>query len=258
MYDFAARMDEMVRGLNAGSLKGVGTISCLTCHRGGANRALQPPRLSQGLIDAALARWPTSLNLDRQNANTPAARVYKNLQVLGAGSADDVKWTMVSFSASLGVSCDFCHTPPVWSADNVPAKHRARTMLVMMREFSRYFDFATAAAFRHLSSRCGQTTPIGAHVAAVPNTRRDLPFCFKDSLPRFSDFHRQSPIFSSVVGFLLREAMLNRVLSANSQCFWVGLTECRRRCPRRARIVAHRHFDKHWQLGRSNPPRCPN
>jgi len=159
MFDFAARMDEMVRGLNAGALKGIGTISCLTCHRGGPNRALQPPRLSQGLVDAALARWPTSLNLDRQKANTPAARVYKNLQILGAGSADDVKWTMVSFSASLGVSCDFCHTPPVWSADNVPAKQRARTMLVMMREFSRYFDFATAAAFQCYTCHQGAVKP---------------------------------------------------------------------------------------------------
>jgi hypothetical protein len=159
MYSVAASMDQMVHGLNAGALRGTGVISCTTCHRGGPNRAIQPPRLPRRLIDAGIAQWPPSLNLGSQMARKSAGVVYRNLKVLNDSSASFVKDAMAVYSASLGVTCDYCHAGTDWSSDVNIRKQRARAMVAMMDTFSTYFDTATAAEFQCYTCHQGATKP---------------------------------------------------------------------------------------------------
>jgi cytochrome c553 len=84
----ARRMREMVTLLNGKLLKGVGEVSCWTCHGG----QVQPARHPQAAIDAQLARWPTAI----------------------AAAAEDVKLRMAVYSSATGFRCTECHTPDNW------------------------------------------------------------------------------------------------------------------------------------------------
>ena len=83
----ARNMREMVALLNGKLLRGVGEVSCWTCHGGQA----KPARLPKEAMDAVLARWPA-----------------------GVAASEQVKLTMAVFSASTGLRCTGCHDPDNW------------------------------------------------------------------------------------------------------------------------------------------------
>ncbi len=109
---FARRMMRMVDGLNAGPLKGVGSITCWTCHRG---RTI-PARVPR-------AAWE---------------KVQADHAVEFAGDADRAL-AMSVYTASLGVECSYCHGAN--RADNAkPAKAMVARMSAMFTEIPKYFD----------------------------------------------------------------------------------------------------------------------
>jgi hypothetical protein len=63
-----------------------------------------------------------------------SSAVFKNVQVLGDVPAGRLLKIMEGgWSGSLGVSCDHCHIPGRWEADDVPGKDIARDMAKMTR-----------------------------------------------------------------------------------------------------------------------------
>jgi hypothetical protein len=84
----ARKMIEMVPLLNA-RLRGVGEVSCWTCHRGQP----QPSRVPREALDAEIARWPKSI----------------------AGASESTKLTMAVYSASTGLRCGQCHDTTDWT-----------------------------------------------------------------------------------------------------------------------------------------------
>lgn len=83
----ARRMIEMVPLLNE-KLRGVGEVSCWTCHRG----QTQPSRVPQEAIEAEVARWPQSI----------------------ADAHQGTKSTMAVYSVSTGLRCGQCHDTTDW------------------------------------------------------------------------------------------------------------------------------------------------
>ena len=84
----AIKMSEMVTLLNGKLLRGVGEVSCRTCHGG----QTQPARLPTAALDAELARWPADL----------------------AAAPEDLKLRMAVYSTSTGLRCTGCHSPDNW------------------------------------------------------------------------------------------------------------------------------------------------
>jgi cytochrome c553 len=107
----ARRMAEMVPQLNA-KLRGVGEVSCWTCHRG----QTQPSRLPQEAIDAQLANWPAAI------ANAPQS----------------TKLSMAMYSASTGLRCAQCHEPSDWTrtaTDKMRMVPRMMSLFGVMQPF---------------------------------------------------------------------------------------------------------------------------
>jgi photosynthetic reaction center cytochrome c subunit len=61
----------------------------------------------------------------------PAEEVYKNIVQLKGTPSDQLDPAMQFISASLGVSCDFCHVQGKFEADDKGAKKTAREMMAM-------------------------------------------------------------------------------------------------------------------------------
>jgi hypothetical protein len=112
-FDFARRMGRMVDGLNAGSLKAIGTITCWTCHRG---RTI-PARLPR-------ASWE---------------RILADHQSEFEGTNEKYGMGMSVRSASLGVDCSHCHEGDR-AADTKPAKAMVAKMMPIFDEIPKYFD----------------------------------------------------------------------------------------------------------------------
>ena len=115
-FDFARRMAQMVRAINAGPLSGVGTISCWSCHRGHS----LPPRLPR-------ADW--------ESVATSHAAEF-------AGGRDGLDLTMSVYAASLGVDCAHCHVAGNWTDASKTAHQRARLMTTIFELIPLYFDKA--------------------------------------------------------------------------------------------------------------------
>jgi Photosynthetic reaction centre cytochrome C subunit len=84
----ARKMSEMVTLLNGKLLRGIGEVSCWTCHGG----QVQPARLPADAMNAQLARWPAAI----------------------ADAAEAVKLRMAVYSSSTGLRCTECHTADNW------------------------------------------------------------------------------------------------------------------------------------------------
>lgn len=84
----ARKMSEMVTLLNGKLLRGIGEVSCWTCHGG----QVQPAHLPAEAMNAQLARWPPAI------ADAPEA----------------VKLRMAVYSSSTGLRCTECHTADNW------------------------------------------------------------------------------------------------------------------------------------------------
>lgn len=113
-YVFAQRMMRMVEGLNAGTLKNLGPISCWTCHRGRS----KPARLPR-------ANWEA---------------VRDAHQEVFVGPRERRALTMSVYAASLGVECDHCHVVGDWANDTKPPKTTALRMEELFDEIPRYFE----------------------------------------------------------------------------------------------------------------------
>ena len=111
-FDFARRMSNMVRALNAGPLKDVDPITCWTCHRG----QMRPARLP-------MTSWQTIRE-----------------QHIGEFTSPDLALAMSVYSASLGVECSHCHEPGSFSAPTKPAYGMVAKMLPIFDEIPKHFD----------------------------------------------------------------------------------------------------------------------
>ena len=74
----------------------------------------------------------TQMNAQTSPENLPAEKVFTNIQVLKGMRAADLQGTMSFIASSLGVDCDYCHRQN-FGGDTVPAKLRAREMMLMVR-----------------------------------------------------------------------------------------------------------------------------
>lgn len=64
----------------------------------------------------------------------PAREVFENVTLLGDVPAARLLGIMqIGYSRSLGVSCDHCHVPGMWEADDKDPKKTARDMMRMTR-----------------------------------------------------------------------------------------------------------------------------
>lgn len=135
-FAFAGRMMKMVEGVNTGTLRGLGRVSCWTCHRGKAKPARMPRASWQNRLD----QWPAALKLSDADAKKPAREVYRNVQSMGDAPAGGLAMTMSVFSGALGVSCDYCHVAGRWDADDIPEKRTTRLMLRLFDEIPAYFE----------------------------------------------------------------------------------------------------------------------
>jgi hypothetical protein len=68
-----------------------------------------------------------------------AEQAFKNIKVIKSMPAGQLQNAMQFMSASLGVDCSFCHTPPAMEKDDKPAKETARRMLVMVNDINKNF-----------------------------------------------------------------------------------------------------------------------
>ena len=114
-FSIARNMMRMVDVVNE-RLRGIGSVSCRTCHAG----QITPSRLPRADMDAVLAKWPAEI------ANAP----------------DAVKNTMAVYTATLATGCDHCHTA-TWSDRSKPTMKTVKVMGSLFEEFPKYMP-ATA------------------------------------------------------------------------------------------------------------------
>jgi hypothetical protein len=107
----ARKMIEMVPLLNA-KLRGIGEISCWTCHRG----QTKPSRVPQEALDAELARWPASI----------------------ADAHQGTKLTMSVYSASTGLRCGQCHDVIDWKRKDTDKMRMVPRMLALFSVMQPY------------------------------------------------------------------------------------------------------------------------
>jgi hypothetical protein len=111
-FGVARRMLQMVSALNEGLLKETAGVACWTCHAG----QVQPSRIQPESWEAEVAKWPEAL----------------------ASASQGMKITMAVYTASLGVTCEFCHVTTDWTAATKPAHRMVATMNAMFKEFPKY------------------------------------------------------------------------------------------------------------------------
>lgn len=107
----ARNMSRMVKALNADQLRGIGEVSCWTCHAGQVRPARQP----RPPLDAELAKWPAEL----------------------ASAPESQKLGMAVYNVALGVGCDHCHVAD-WKQVEKKAMRTVDRMKAMFEEFPKY------------------------------------------------------------------------------------------------------------------------
>lgn len=113
-FDFARRMERMVRGLNNGPLGGVGGISCWSCHRG----------------------LPLPARVPRANWESIATAHETDF----IGGRDGLGLAMGVYAASLGVDCSHCHVGRNWTDASKPAHQMVEVMSTIFELIPTYFD----------------------------------------------------------------------------------------------------------------------
>jgi Photosynthetic reaction centre cytochrome C subunit len=154
-FAFTVRMTKMQDGLNAGTLRDLGGVTCWSCHRGNA----KPARMPRASWEDRLAKWPGALKLEDGDARQPVEEVYRNIQSLKGSNAGGLAMTMSVFSAALGVSCDYCHTEGHWDSDAKPAKKMARRMLALFTEIPHYFESSRQPSMQCYTCHQGSPKP---------------------------------------------------------------------------------------------------
>lgn len=96
----------------------------------------------------------------QQAAQQPrtAEQAFKNIQVIKNMPANQLQNAMAFMSASLGVDCSYCHTPPAMEKDDKPTKATARRMLVMVNEINK--NFGEKMVVNCATCHRGSTKPI--------------------------------------------------------------------------------------------------
>jgi hypothetical protein len=113
-FEFARRMESMVRGLGDGPLREVGGITCWSCHRGRTIPARLPPANWESIAVAHEADF--------------------------AGRRDGLDLTMSVYAASLGVDCSHCHVERDWTDASKPAHQTVKVMSTIFELIPTYFD----------------------------------------------------------------------------------------------------------------------
>jgi hypothetical protein len=107
----ARKMVAMVPLLND-KLRGVGEVSCWTCHRG----QTQPSRVPQEALETEIARWPKAI----------------------ADAHQGTKMTMAVYSASTGLRCGQCHDTTDWKrkdTDKIKMVPRMLSLFTVMQPY---------------------------------------------------------------------------------------------------------------------------
>ncbi len=130
-YAFAQRMTRMVSRLNEGPLKGVGIVTCWTCHRG---RPI-PARVPR-------TEW------ERIQADHETEFATQPDRALG----------MSIYAASLGVDCSYCHEADRAANAKAPKAMVAR-MLPIFEEIPKYFDDSRRPVTQCYMCHQGKTRP---------------------------------------------------------------------------------------------------
>jgi photosynthetic reaction center cytochrome c subunit len=89
----------------------------------------------------------------------PAEQVFKNIQVFRGMPADHLQGAMAFIASSLNVNCDYCHNQQDFSSDGLPAKARARAMILMVRNLNQS-AFQGRDVVNCLMCHQGHTTPV--------------------------------------------------------------------------------------------------
>lgn len=87
-----------------------------------------------------------------------AGEVYKNIQILNAVPASEVRTIMAGLTKALGVDCAHCHVPGAFEKDDKAAKQTARGMFKMVRSINQQ-NFRSANAVSCWTCHRGATKP---------------------------------------------------------------------------------------------------
>ena len=109
------------------------------------------------LIAAYLLVVGLSIVQAQTSEEQPAEQVFKNIQVFKSLPASQLRPTMSFMAASLGVSCDYCHTNP-WDSDAKKTKTTARQMILMMRKINQD-NFSGRLVVNCATCHKGHTSP---------------------------------------------------------------------------------------------------
>jgi len=115
-FDFARRMARMVDGINDGPLKGIGSLTCWSCHRGQP----VPPRIPRAAWESIVVAHAADF----------------------AGGRASLGLTMGVYAASLGVDCSHCHVSRDWRDASKPAHQTVKVMSAIFELIPTYFDRA--------------------------------------------------------------------------------------------------------------------
>jgi hypothetical protein len=102
------------------------------------------------------------------SSSKTAEQAFKNIKVIKSMPAGQLQGAMSFISASLGVDCSYCHTPPAMEKDDKPTKETARRMLAMVSEINK--TFADKMVVSCATCHRGRTQPVGIPPSPSLNT----------------------------------------------------------------------------------------
>jgi hypothetical protein len=105
---------------------------------------------------------PLCVAQDKQEKGKGAPRAPQNLKVLKAATTQELIPIMRTFTAGLGVQCNFCHVQGNFASDDNPKKETARHMITMVNQLNAGFNAAMGDTKAHVACfTChrGETEP---------------------------------------------------------------------------------------------------
>lgn len=90
---------------------------------------------------------------------------YKNIQIFKGMPASDLEPTMAFIAGSLGVRCNFCHTPNQFERDDKPTKLAARKMIRMVFDLNKG-SFNGESAVSCFTCHRGKSKPVSVPVVS--------------------------------------------------------------------------------------------
>src|SRR5437762_10475769 len=114
---------------------------------------------------------PSSLTQGASDAPKTAEQAYKNIQVLKGTPADQMIPTMQFISNSLGVECEFCHTPGAMEKDDKKTKDTARKMIQMQFAINKD-NFKGERTITCFSCHRGSHDPVGIPIISDEEPKR--------------------------------------------------------------------------------------